>query len=57
MRFIIKILVKLAPFQFLIASVAEIGWGISVEDKDEMVQGLVIGTDDYIDRHIPEEIK
>jgi len=57
MKYIIKLLVKIAPWQFLIASIREIGWGISVEDNDEMVTGLVIGTDDFIDSHIPEEVK
>ena len=58
MKVIIKLLVKLAPWYFLIASIGEMGWGVSVEGKgDETVEGLVIGTDDYIDRHIPKEVK
>lgn len=54
MRFIVKFLVKIAPLHFLIASIGEMGWGVAIEDDREMVEGLVIGTDDYIDRHIPE---
>ena len=54
-RFLIKQLVKISPFEFLIASVAEIGWSVSVE-VCENVEGLVIGTEEYIDRHIPEEV-
>ena len=56
MKYIIKFLVKLAPWHFLIASIKVIGWDVAVEDE-EIVQGLVIGTADYIDRHIPEEVK
>jgi len=56
-KFIIGLLVKIAPMHFLIASIKEIGWGISVEDNRGIVEGLVIGTDDYIDRHVPEEVK
>ena len=51
MKFIIKFLVKIAPWYFLIASIERIGWGIVVEDTDEIVRGLVIGTDDYLESH------
>jgi len=54
MRLIVKLLVKIAPWHFLIASIRKIGWGISVETDGEVVDGLVIGTDDYINRHINE---
>lgn len=54
-KFIIKLLVKIAPWSFLIASIKEIGWSIAIETDKEIVEGLTIGTDDYIDRHIPEE--
>ena len=59
MRILVRLLVKIAPWHFLIASIREIGWGISVEkgEEDEIVQGLIMGTDDYIDRHTPEEVK
>jgi len=53
-KLIIKLLVKIAPLQFLIASIAEIGWDVAIEERD-IVEGLVAGTDDYINRHIPEE--
>ena len=56
MKFIVKLLVMIAPWCFLVASIKELGWGISIEDN-EIVEGLVIGTDEYIDRHIPEEVK
>ena len=54
LRYVLRLLVKISPWHFLIASVGEIGWGISIEEDKEIVEGLVIGTDDYIDRHIPE---
>jgi len=54
MRLLVKFLVKVAPWEFLIASIKEIGWGISIETDSEVVDGLTIGTDDYIDRHINE---
>ena len=57
MKLIVKLLVKIAPWYFLIASIKEIGWGISMENNGEMVEGLTIGTDDYIDRHVPKEDK
>ena len=52
---IVRLLVKISPYHFLIASVKELGWGVSVETDREMVEGLVIGTDEYIDRHIPKD--
>ena len=39
------------PLLFLIIAVREMGWDIAVEKRDD-VEGLVIGTEDYIDRHI-----
>lgn len=55
MKRLVKLLVKIAPLYFLIASVSEMGWNIAVEDS-EMVEGLTIGTNDYIDRHIPKAV-
>ena len=57
MNFIVKLLVRIAPMHFLIASIEAMGWGISVETDKEMVEGLVIGDDDFIERHIPKEVK
>ena len=55
MKYIVRLLVKIAPWSFLLAAIREIGWDIAVKDDEEIVQGLVIGTEEYIDRHIPEE--
>ncbi|MCK5019554.1 MAG: hypothetical protein KAS32_21015 [Candidatus Peribacteraceae bacterium] len=55
LKYVVRLLVKINPLYFLIASVGEMGWGISVEENDELVEGLVIGIDAYLDRHIPEE--
>ncbi len=51
MKYLIQLIVRLAPMHFLIASVSAMGWGISFETDFDLVEGLVIGTDDYIDRH------
>ena len=51
LAFIIRQLVRLVPWDFLAVSITELGWDIAVEDADEL-EGLVIGTEDYIDRHI-----
>ncbi len=51
MEYLIGLIVRLAPMHFLIASVSAMGWGISLETDFDLVEGLVIGTDDYIDRH------
>ncbi len=55
---LVRFLVKIHPMHFMVASITEMGWGISVEDEeDDTVQGLVIGTEGFIDRHIPEEVE
>ena len=52
-KFILRRLVRISPLHFLVSATAEMGWQIAVEngDSEEMVQGLVVGTDDFIDRH------
>ena len=45
-------LVKLSPWHFLIASVAAVGWGVSVDEDSEVVQGLIIGTEEYIEKQL-----
>ena len=54
---LVTLLVRVAPLHFLIASIGEIGWSVSVEKDGEMVEGLTIGTDEYIDRHTPKKRK
>jgi len=56
LKYLVKLLVKIHPLCFLIASVHEMGWGVAVEKDRDICEGLVIGTDDYIDRHIEEGI-
>ncbi len=59
MKYLIKLLVKIAPWSFLIASLAEIGWGVVIEEGDndeELVQGLVVGTEEYIKKHTEKEV-
>ena len=51
----IKLLTKLAPWHFLIASIAEIGWGLIARNdngEDDLVDGLIIGTDEFINKHL-----
>ena len=55
MNYLIRFIVWFAPMHFLIAAVAAMGWGISLESDFDLVEGLVIGTDDYIDRHTGKE--
>ncbi len=52
---VVSLIVRLAPLPFLLAAVKELGWGVVVEDTDEMVEGLVIGTQDYIGRHTEDK--
>lgn len=51
--FMVYLLVKIAPWCFLIASIRAIGWGIAIEKDRDEVEGLTIGTGDYMGRHIP----
>ena len=48
--FIVKLLVKISPLHFLLASVKEMGWGVSVENK-KVVSGLVVGTKEFMERY------
>lgn len=43
-------LVRLAPIEFILASVKALRWNVQVEDTDEYVEGLVIGTQGFLDR-------
>lgn len=47
-RVIVRFLVRLYPWRFLIASIKEIGWDVSLSSKEKFIQGMVIGTRDYI---------
>lgn len=41
--------------EFIIAMAAmDLGWQIAVEKSSETVQGLIVGTKEYIDRTFPE---
>ena len=54
MNILIKLIVKLSPLDILLASVAEMGWGVSICDKqndDDLIQGLVVGTHEFMDEH------
>ena len=51
MSLLIKLLVKITPLHFLLASIKEIGWSVVLKEDGEFVDGLVIGTKDYIERH------
>ncbi len=53
MRYLIGLIVRLAPMHFLIAAASAMGWGIAVETSKELVEGLTMGNDKYIDRHTP----
>lgn len=53
-RFIVRWLVKINPLHFIIAAACEMGWDVAVENRDQ-VEGLTMGTEEYIDRHILEE--
>lgn len=46
----IKQIARLHPWAFLVASISIIGWDIVVKGKkDDRVEGLVIGTREYVD--------
>jgi hypothetical protein len=47
--FMIKYVVRIAPMYFLLASVRAMKWGVIVEG-DETVEGLIVGTQEFIDR-------
>lgn len=52
----IKQIARLHPWAFLVASISIIGWDIVVKgNKDDRVEGLVIGTSEYIDRILGEK--
>ena len=55
LRALVKLLVKISPIHFLIASVGEMGWDVAIENDREIVEGLTIGTEEYIDRHTVDD--
>ena len=57
LRYVMHLLVRISPLHFLIASLSEMGWDVAIEKDKEIVEGLVIGTEEYIDRHIPKDVK
>jgi hypothetical protein len=44
------------PLMIVMASASEMGWDICIEkdNPDELVRGVVIGTEEYIDKIFPE---
>ena len=52
MKYLIRLLVKIAPWDFLVASISEIGWDVAIETDTKIVEGLTIGTSEYMDRHL-----
>ena len=55
-RFIVRLLARIAPWDCLIACIRESGWAVAIETDRDSVEGLVIGTGEFIDRHVPEEM-
>ena len=47
---LVGLLVKLNPLYFLLASIKAMGWSVVVEKDNAMVEGLIIGKQNYIDR-------
>jgi hypothetical protein len=48
---IIKFLVSLSPWAFMVASVKTIGWDIAVyteQEEPQMVKGAIIGKGDFV---------
>ena len=54
MSIIIKLLVKICPLHFLIASVAEMGWDVCMKNTTDgdIVEGLVVGESQFINRYL-----
>lgn len=53
MKVLVKLLIRFAPLYFLIASVKYVGWSVYVDNMegDEIVEGMIIGTSEFIDRY------
>jgi hypothetical protein len=56
-RYIIKLLVKISTFDFLIAAIQQLGWDVAVpketdDDENELINGLIIGRTEYVERII-----
>lgn len=54
-RWLLTLLVRLSPLYFLITAVNEIGWSIVVDTDSETVEGLIIGTDTFIEKHTADD--
>ena len=55
MSWLIKAIVRLAPFPFLIASLSAIGWDVMVKSEDDKeVDGLIIGKTEFVNRYKTE---
>lgn len=46
---LVRRIVRLAPEVFFVACMREIGWSIAVEEGKEMVEGMIIGNDKYLE--------
>lgn len=42
------------PMAVLLALVTDMGWGVVVDESDERVTGLVIGTPAFLEEHLKE---
>ncbi len=48
---LIKLLVRLAPLEFLVASIAFMEWTIAFNEDKGLVDGLIIGSDKFVDKY------
>lgn len=42
-----------SPLFIIVAAAMDNGWAISFETNFEHIRGIVVGTDEFIDKHIP----
>lgn len=50
--FITRLLVRIAPFNFLIAAIQVLGWDIAIPkgNDDEYIIGLITGRTEYVEK-------
>jgi hypothetical protein len=41
-------------FKITLAYILSLGWSIAVDDEEE-VKGMIIGNEDFVDEHAPED--
>lgn len=48
---------QISPYFILVAAALDLGWGIAIEkgDKKDIVRGMVVGTDDYMNHIFKKE--